>query len=294
MANLVRSAKSGSDWTDNDLDAYNIQIRFEDAATFFGTDNLPLPAVDEEILTTQEAEDMVHDNNAELINLLDLAMKPRSAEDSAVVDFAVQLFRQLGYAKRHRVARTRKDIPLFICGEWRHAKTDVCLVDRLHNDILLVVQEDKRFTPDDLCEPRAQLIYEVIAAFDYNNRLRQSAGEATVEFKIMPGIVLVGTTPTFYKIPVTESLVRDMHHGTYPTETTIVSAHVPTLSRPNRRYSEGMKPLDNRQAILRCCEGFKGVVGIQDLYSPEAISSCHTSIRDLPAKRMRRSMLGRA
>ena len=78
----------------------------------------------------------------------------------------------------------------------------------------------------------------------------------------MPGIVLVGTTPTFYKIPVTTSLVRHIAEGTYPPETTTVFAHVPDLPRPLRRYSEGMKPLDNRQAILRCYEAFKNVVGI--------------------------------
>lgn len=74
MADLIRTAKSGSDWTENDLEAYNIQLRFEDSATFFGDSILPLPEIDEEILTMLEADDMLHDNNAELINLLDLAM----------------------------------------------------------------------------------------------------------------------------------------------------------------------------------------------------------------------------
>jgi hypothetical protein len=42
------------------------------------------------------------------------------------------------------VARTRMDLPLLICGESRHAKTDVCIIDRSQNNILLLVQEDKR------------------------------------------------------------------------------------------------------------------------------------------------------
>lgn len=78
----------------------------------------------------------------------------------------------------------------------------------------------------------------------------------------MPGIVLVGTTPTLYKIPVTADLVRSVRHGTYPAEPTVVTMHVPAVPRPARRYSEGMKPLDNRRAILSCYEAFKRIVGI--------------------------------
>ena len=36
MANIVRSAKSGSDWTSNDLDAYHITIQQVDHLLFFG------------------------------------------------------------------------------------------------------------------------------------------------------------------------------------------------------------------------------------------------------------------
>jgi len=261
MATLIRSAKSGSDWTGNDLAAYHIVVHLEDARTFFGVNDMPPLAVDPEVLTREDAEDMVSDFNAEVINLLDLATKPAPAEESAVADFAVALFRLLGYTKRHRVARTRKNIPLFICGEWRHAKTDVCLVDRQQHDILLVVREDKRHQEDPR-DAEHQLIAEAIAAFSYNNAVRKREGQPTLEAQVVPGIVLVGTTPTFYKIPVTADLARHVAYGTYPPETTTVSAHVPELPRPQRRSSEGMKPLDNRQAILRCYEAFKGVVGI--------------------------------
>jgi hypothetical protein len=52
MANPNRSVKPSSDWNQHDLDTYNIQIQFEDGATFFGDSNLPLPIIDEELLTT--------------------------------------------------------------------------------------------------------------------------------------------------------------------------------------------------------------------------------------------------
>jgi hypothetical protein len=42
MANLIRSAKSGSDWTTNDLLAYNIRVYSHSPLSFYGT---PLPPV---------------------------------------------------------------------------------------------------------------------------------------------------------------------------------------------------------------------------------------------------------
>ena len=127
-------------------------------------------------LMIQDANLMENDRNAELINLLDLTMVPGSRE-SQVVDFAVELFKTLGYVRRRRVARTRKDIPFLTCGEWRHAKMDVCIVDLSQNDILLLVQGDRRFgTTEATTEAEAQLIAGAIATFSYNNAARENAG----------------------------------------------------------------------------------------------------------------------
>ncbi|KAH9841952.1 uncharacterized protein C8Q71DRAFT_739665 [Rhodofomes roseus] len=82
-------------------------------------------------------------------------------------------------------------------------------------------------------------------------------------------IVLTGTTSIFYKIPVAADLVRHVRRGTYPSIMTVLSAHVPVVPKPLRRYSVGMKPLDTRQAIIRCYEAFRSVVG--------TISSTHSS-----------------
>jgi hypothetical protein len=78
----------------------------------------------------------------------------------------------------------------------------------------------------------------------------------------MPGIVMVGTSPAFFKIPVTQTLSTHIRHGTYPEEETYVTYCYPPVSRPTRRGSEGMKPLDNRREMLRWYEAFKVIVGI--------------------------------
>ncbi|KAH8984576.1 hypothetical protein EDB86DRAFT_3118348 [Lactarius hatsudake] len=247
MANLNRSAKSSRDWIGYDLKAFNIQIQLEDKTTFFGDPNLPLPVIDEEILTTLKGKDMLSDHNAELIHLLNRAKQP-VAGGSAVDDFTVELLRRLGYVKRNRIAHTQMDIPLHICQEQKHAKTLICLLDQLTNDISLLIEEDKLHSP---LETLPQLIAEAIAAVDFNNRQQ-----------IMPGIIQTGTMPTFYKIPVTTDLMRNVWFGTYPSEPTIVSVHIPDLPSPHHRYAKGMEPLDNRQAVLCCYEAFKHIVGI--------------------------------
>ncbi|KAJ3842604.1 hypothetical protein F5878DRAFT_377726 [Lentinula raphanica] len=257
MASILRSAKSGSDWTENELAAYNITIEWQDAATFFEVDPLPQPTIDQEVLTTLDADNMAQDANYKLLRYMDLAMNPVPGEESAVDDFVVHLLTLLGYVPRNRVLRTRSDIPLFVCGEDRHAKTDVCIVDS--QDILLLVQEDKRHQEPKNAE--AQLIAEAIAAFQtHNNKRERVLGQPRIASKVIPGITLTGSSPTFYKIPVTTELATAVARGQYPATPTTVYAHLPAVPRPLRRLSEGMKPLDNRTQILRCYEAFKRFV----------------------------------
>ena len=123
---------------------------------------------------------MEQDHYAELVTYLDLAMIPEKGE-TAVDDFAVELFRCLDYVRRERVARTRADIPLLICGENRHAKTDVCIIDRTQHDILLLVQEDKRLEVGEPVNARAQLVAEAVAAFNQNNAQRETVGLPPLE-----------------------------------------------------------------------------------------------------------------
>ncbi|KAK0468691.1 hypothetical protein IW261DRAFT_1553811 [Armillaria novae-zelandiae] len=236
MAHLLRFAKSGSGWTLNGLDSYHISLNRVDALPFFGLQVLPQPLVEPELLINADAGAMQQDLHAELITYLDLAMIPEQGE-TAVDGFAVELFKILGYARRERVARTRVDLPLLICGENRHAKTDVCIVDSSQNDILLLVQEDKS-------NARAQLVTGAVAAFNENNAQRDALGLPPLPEKVMPGIAMVGTSPAFFKIPITHTLSTHIRHGTYPPEETRVIYCYPPVPHPARRRNEGMKPLD--------------------------------------------------
>lgn len=258
MANIIRSSKSGSDWNINDLTAYNITVVRQNADVFFGQAALPLPPHHPDLLNNLTADEMADEESYQVVRYMDLAMDPVPGEESAVDDFAMQLLRVMRYAGRAlgRDLRSRKDIPLFICGEWKHAKTDVCVMDR--NGYLLLVQEDKRHLES--VDPVPQLIAEAIAAVQSNNRTRDFLGMDPLDVKVMAGITMTGTSPTFFKIPVTLELIGAIHRGEFPATPTIVAMHRPNVPRPARRLSEGMRPLDNRRCILACFEAFKQFV----------------------------------
>ncbi len=103
-------------------------------------------------------------------------------------------------------------------------------------------------------DPEPRLISDVIAAF-HNDKLKcvKSLGTNPLASKVMAGIVMGGSMPTFYKIPVTPELVRAVESGERPEEETVVHAYRPEVPRPE----EGMRPLDNRPIILSCFEAFR-------------------------------------
>ncbi|KAI6141567.1 hypothetical protein EDD17DRAFT_1664784, partial [Pisolithus thermaeus] len=245
MAQMMRTAKSGNDWTVKELNAYNITVVYQDTAAFFGTPHFPVPTINPNVITTLECDDAPDDETYRIIRTLHLATSIRPAEESAVDDFAMIQLRALGYEPRGRTLRTRKDLPLVICGKNRQAKTD----------------EDKRHLSEIDGDPEPQLIAEAIAAFALNNRRRVLTLDLpALSSKVLAGITMLGTSPIFYKIEVTGELVKAVASGTYPATQTIVHAHVPAVPRLRRHWNEGMKPLDCRRVILSCYEAFKRFV----------------------------------
>lgn len=62
MVNLMRTSKSGNDWTPDDLLAYNIRIEHQDFRAFFGVTDLPQSCVENEVLTASNADATHHDD----------------------------------------------------------------------------------------------------------------------------------------------------------------------------------------------------------------------------------------
>jgi len=255
MANLIRSAKSGNDWTQNELRAYNIQVVEQSLVEFFNRDQLPpLPLAVRHFCETTDRALAPDDDTYKLLHYLDLAQNPKVGQEAAVDNFAARLLETLGYALGRRVIVTRQALPFVICGTQCSAQTDVCVCD--DNDYLLLVQEDKRLeNPED---PEPQLIAEAIAAYQRNNFIRNRVLHVpTLDEITFPGITLIGTSPTFYKIKITTELNDAVMGGTFPASVVVVYRHTPRLPRRN---SEGMRPLENRTLILQYYQAFKAFV----------------------------------
>jgi len=213
MANLIRSPKSGSDWTDNELIAYNITVTAQSPQEFFlRNPESPLVGVDPSLIDSPVDAENVPDHTFQYLTHLDLVTS--AGQESLIDDFARETLRLLGFAERGLALSTRYIIPLTICGDNRRtAQTDVCLLDR-RSMILLILQEDK--TIFDSTQPEPQVIAEAIAAYQYNNEKRQTRGLAILDAMTIPCITMVGTRPTFYLVPVTQALSVAVVTGQYP------------------------------------------------------------------------------
>jgi hypothetical protein len=252
MATLTRSKKSGSQWTINDLCAYNITVTTQNVANFFGIPTLPQPSVNQVILNNEKyPSDGIADRDDRTF-FFHLERVMELEEESA--NFTAHLLGLLGYEVDNRFVHQRKDIPFFVCGGKTHAQTDVSLVDR-NRGIHLVIQEDKSHLKG--MDPEPQLIAEAIAAYQYNMK---RIGLPTIQAKMIPGIIMAGSTPTFYKIPITQDLVDAVETGQYPEKPTIVHKLIPPVADLNQLFQDGMRPLNNRAIIIRCFEAFKQFV----------------------------------
>jgi hypothetical protein len=224
MASIIRSAKSASSWTESELVAYGISVTEQSPEDFHGT---PLPAIesisnlDPHLVSGTLSTQGLSDRTLLLLHHLDLASGRQARDESAVDDFAKEMLFFLGYQSRGLVLRCRQEIPLTVCGDTnRSAQTDVSLLQG-STTILLIVQEDKTIFNNS--DPEPQVIAEAIAAFQSNNRARQDRHLHMLDKMTIPCIIMVGTLPTFYLVPVTEELSNAVSLGRYPFVLTMVT-----------------------------------------------------------------------
>jgi len=203
---------------------------------------------------------MIQDANCRLLRYMRSAMYLVPVKESSVINFVVYLLHMLGYVTRSRMAKTRLNIPLLVCGETSVVTADVCIVNtRIMNPphIMLLVEEDKRHMRPH-SDPEAQLVAKALAAFQVSNKERSmDLGQDSVAGRVIPGILFTGSSPIFYKIPVTAELASAVARGVYPSTPTVVYAHIPPAPPVVCRLSEGLEALDCRTQILRCFEAFK-------------------------------------
>ena len=256
MANLIRSAKFGSDWSTNELLAYNISVQPQDAIHFFNHKLGSIDHLDPNLLSSADPTIAVDFSKEtyRFLAYLELASRANAGQESAIDDFAKSVLEVTGFDQIGTILRTRYDIPFTICGDsHRAARSDVCLV-HLNSMILLVVQEDK--TVFSSSDPEPQIIAEAIATFQHNNRKRVDIGLPQLDTMTIPCITMVGTRPIFYQIPVTMQLSDCVATGQFPPQPTVVRRCAPPT---RRKASEGMEVPDYRRIALQYYDAFRGV-----------------------------------
>jgi hypothetical protein len=93
-------------------------------------------------------------------------------------------------------------------------------------------------------------VAEAIAAFYQNNKARERAGLAAVTSAVIPGITMLGSAPTFFKIPVSRALVKAVVTGQYPESTNVVERLLPPVEDVMNYSARGMKPLVSTRPTL--------------------------------------------
>ncbi|KAK0239017.1 hypothetical protein EDD85DRAFT_936191 [Armillaria nabsnona] len=236
MANRIRTAKSGNDWTRSELSAYNILVEEKSLTDFFGVDELPPLSDSMNVFSaTEDRYEAPDDVTYKLLHYLDLADRPKPGQEAAVRVFAKEFLQKLGYDAGRRIVMVQQKLPFIVCGTQCSAQTDICILDE---DTILLL-----------------LVAEAIAAFQHINIVREmDLHLPKVDEVTFPAIALYGTFPTFYKIRVISDLDIAVVTGTYPADTTIIHRHIPWLPR---RHSEGMKPVDNRKVLIQYFQLFK-------------------------------------
>jgi len=120
MADLICSVKSGSDWTSNELAAYDIVICCQSAPDFFGYQPNTIP----EYLDPEFVHSLVppNDNMADvatfrILQYIDLTTHTNATQESAIDDIARELLHLLNFEEKRTLLQSRYAIPFFISGD---------------------------------------------------------------------------------------------------------------------------------------------------------------------------------
>ncbi|CAA7262261.1 unnamed protein product [Cyclocybe aegerita] len=270
--------KNASEWTQSDLSSYNITLIDQDRTAFFDLGGrLPgLPMSLDALADTADREaavDVDDDYETEkYLHILELAWgASRNAEsrgdgqgrgqgrwrgarlESVMTTFVERLLLKLGYDTERSLLLHGVGLPLAIAGTERLTRPSLSMWDA-DELVTLLVQTDLSPSPlspgsgSEKIDPEAALIASAISSFQYNNRTRVASQSTPFSTIVLPGVAFTGTTPTFYRIAVTEALSKAVESGQPPEEGVEVQRYVPEL--PGEK-SEGMLDAQNRHLLLQ-------------------------------------------
>lgn len=130
MAHLIRSAKSGSDWSKNELPSYNITVQCQDIINFFGHELGSINYLDSNLLCSADptiAIDLSKETYC-FLTYLDLALCANSGQESAINDLVKSVLEVTGFDQISMILWMWYDIPLMIVGITSELPDWVCVL----------------------------------------------------------------------------------------------------------------------------------------------------------------------
>ena len=266
--------KPGSEWDDDDLKYYRMCICDADYISFFGESSNNLYKDDintflsynlSSVTVQQEIDWSAIKPKSVMTVIKDLiaVTKTHRFEECAVDDLARSILQLFDYDEGDRAIRTREVLDLDMAKGKTQATPDIC-IETMELSIKLLIQEDKSYNVGNDRHfmghnPEAQLIAEAVAAFQENVKIYKRFGKVDVpEDQLIPGIVMLGTCPTFYLIPIDACLSDCIKYGTQPAKDTLVKRYkIPSLPM---NISDAMLSQRHARLISECYQSFKKYV----------------------------------
>ncbi|KAG6827106.1 hypothetical protein H0H92_013177 [Tricholoma furcatifolium] len=254
MAYIDRIPKPGREWTQEDLQAYKISVRemqlHPDSTLHLDIDpailNCPLGHVSS---TTSDVA-------AIYLGYLYHAINPSSSQKFMRNQFLKETLKLMRFDNEPRtLIKSQHPIPFTVRGRSLLAETDLCLIHTPSSIILLPLIEDDESTNFG-SNADAVVIAQALAAFAFNNAMRFVYRLAHLPIMIIPCILINGTRPTFYLVPITEELSTAVVAGKYPmTPTEVWRYHIPVTD--DMLPEVDLKDVKYRQLAFRCLLMFK-------------------------------------
>lgn len=178
--------------------------------------------------------------------------------------------------------RSRVELPLKTSEGDSSVTLTAAVYRELSDEIVLFVHNNSPHDGATVGVHIPELVAEAVAVYQHNTEVRKRAGkpvlselvrrvellrastgreaDCSLDLQLLPAVVLTGTFPTFFKIPLTLDVVQAVLMGERPAHETVVAAFTPTLPSPGGSCVDCMRPLDNRRVVLQCFEAFNKFV----------------------------------
>ncbi|KIM82673.1 hypothetical protein PILCRDRAFT_819980 [Piloderma croceum F 1598] len=257
---MRQQPKPGEEWSDLEAARYNITVKPQSLAEFFGVQILPdIPQSVEDICAVEDKEAATDDATYNTLHLMQLAQESAEGTHMAVDCFIAHLLQRMGFVEGRRLVLMGYPWQFDMVGRNTHAFTDVCLVDEKILPILLV-RTDKRGCrlPGQTHILEMPLVAAAIAAFRETNDARHL--RPRLDKITFPAIIMeFGTLPMFYKICISQQFweVVSLSRTDLTTSMTVY-CHYPQVDF--RHLADGMMRLETRRELLRYMEAFRQLI----------------------------------